>query len=115
MPECGYFMNAHGPGWHPRHLTLLPGTSRPAVAGPRTSDPQAPADRQPGRQGDPHFGRADLVDREALRRLVASISRFLEPEQAAAAAGEVEVLESRRMGGAWCWTGLTRRRTQQPS
>ena len=50
-----------------------------------------------------NFGRADLVDREALRRLVASISRFLEPEQAvaAAAAGEVEVLDSRRMGGAW--------------
>ena len=50
-----------------------------------------------------NFGRADLVDREALRRLVASISRFLEPEQAvaAAAAAEVEVLDSRRMGGAW--------------
>jgi DDE family transposase len=41
--------------------------------------------------------------REGLARLVASISRFLEPEQAvaAAAAGEVEVLDSRRMGGAW--------------
>src|SRR5512135_121027 len=50
-----------------------------------------------------NFGRADLVDREALRRLVASISRFLEPEQAvaAAAAGKVEVLEARRMGGSW--------------
>jgi hypothetical protein len=50
-----------------------------------------------------NFGRADLVDREALRRLVASISRFLEPGQAvaAAAASEVEVLDSRRMGGAW--------------
>jgi Transposase DDE domain len=50
-----------------------------------------------------NFGRADLVDREALARLVASISRFLEPEQAAAAAaaGEVEVLDSRRLGGAW--------------
>jgi hypothetical protein len=50
-----------------------------------------------------NFGRADLVDREALRRLVASISRFLEPGQAvrAAAGGAVEVLESRRMGGAW--------------
>jgi len=50
-----------------------------------------------------NFGRADLVDREALRRLVASISRFLEPEQAvaAAAAGEVEVLDARRMGGSW--------------
>jgi len=50
-----------------------------------------------------NFGRADRVDRQALARLVASISRFLEPEQAvaAAAAGEVEVLDSRRMGGAW--------------
>jgi hypothetical protein len=50
-----------------------------------------------------NFGRADLVDRAALARLVASISRFLEPGQAvaAAAAGEVEVLDSRRMGGAW--------------
>ena len=50
-----------------------------------------------------NFGRADLVDREALRRLVGSISRFLEPEQAAAAAaaGEVEVLDARRMGGGW--------------
>jgi Transposase DDE domain len=50
-----------------------------------------------------NFGRADLVNRAALRRLVASISRFLEPQQAAAAAaaGEVEVLDSRRMGGVW--------------
>ena len=49
-----------------------------------------------------NFGRAGKVDRAALARLVASISRFLEPEQAAAAAGgEVEVLDSRRLGGAW--------------
>ena len=50
-----------------------------------------------------NFGRADQVDRAALSRLVASISRFLDPAQAvaAAAAGEVEVLDSRRMGGAW--------------
>ncbi len=49
------------------------------------------------------FGRADTVDRGALARLVASISRFLTPEQAVAAAQgvEVEVLDSRRMGGAW--------------
>jgi hypothetical protein len=31
------------------------------------------------------FGREDEVDREALARLVASISRFLEPEAALAA------------------------------
>jgi hypothetical protein len=50
-----------------------------------------------------NFGRADTVDREALARLVSSISRFLTPKQAAAAAHdvEVEVLDSRRMGGAW--------------
>jgi hypothetical protein len=50
-----------------------------------------------------NFGRAEQVDREALARLVASISRFLTPEQAAAAAGggEVEVLDSRRLGGVW--------------
>src|SRR4051794_6433834 len=50
-----------------------------------------------------NFGRADKVDREALARLVASISRFLEPEQAvAAAAGAgVGIGDSRRLGGAW--------------
>jgi hypothetical protein len=52
------------------------------------------------------FGRADTIDRAALARLVSSISRFLTPEQAAAAttaagAGEVEVLDSRRLGAAW--------------
>src|SRR3954454_1401058 len=50
-----------------------------------------------------HFGRADRVAGEARGRLVASISRFLEPEQAVAAAAgaEVEILEARRLGGAW--------------
>jgi Transposase DDE domain len=50
-----------------------------------------------------NFGRADQVDRNGLARLVASISRFLTPEQAAAAAGggAVEVLDSRRLGGTW--------------
>lgn len=50
-----------------------------------------------------NFGRADRVDRAALSRLVSSISRFLTPEQAAmaAAGGEVEILDSRRLGGAW--------------
>ena len=49
------------------------------------------------------FGRADTVDRDALARLVASISRFLDPQQAIAAAhtGQIEVLDSRRFGGAW--------------
>ena len=46
-----------------------------------------------------NFGRADQVDREGLARLVSSISRFLTPEQAAAAAagGEVEIMDSRRL------------------
>jgi hypothetical protein len=50
-----------------------------------------------------NFGRAEKVDRAALARLVSSISRFLTPEQAAAAAhgAEVEVLDSRRLGGTW--------------
>jgi hypothetical protein len=50
-----------------------------------------------------NFGRAEQVDRQALARLVSSISRFLTPEQAmsAAAGAEVEVLDSRHLGGAW--------------
>ena len=50
-----------------------------------------------------NFGRAEAVDRDALARLVASISRFLDPQQAIAAAhtGEIEILDSRRFGGAW--------------
>jgi len=50
-----------------------------------------------------NFGRAENVDRQALARLVGSISRFLTPEQAvsAAAGAEVEILDSRRLGGAW--------------
>jgi hypothetical protein len=49
------------------------------------------------------FGRADKVDREALRRLVASISRFLEPGEAVAATEgtEVEIVDARRFGGAY--------------
>jgi len=49
------------------------------------------------------FGRADQVDREALARLVRSISRFLDPAEAVAAtaSGEVQIIESRTMGSAW--------------
>ena len=48
------------------------------------------------------FGRDDQVDREALARLVRSISRLLDPaDQARAqASGEVSVLDSRPLGGA---------------
>ncbi len=50
-----------------------------------------------------NFGRAEKVDRAALARLVSSISRFLTPEEAAAAAhgAEVEIVDSRRLGGTW--------------
>src|SRR5450759_5609048 len=53
-----------------------------------------------------NFGRAETVDRDGLARLVSSISRFLTPEQAVAVAQgvEVEVLDSRRMGGPGRWT-----------
>jgi len=52
------------------------------------------------------FGRTDQVDRQALARLVRSISRFLDPADAVAAAsdaadGEVRVLDSRAMGSCW--------------
>jgi len=50
-----------------------------------------------------NFGRADQVDREALARLVRSISRFLDPAEATAAAvpGEVDILDARPMGTAY--------------
>ena len=50
-----------------------------------------------------NFGRADKVDREALRRLVSSISRFLEPAEAVIATegSDVEIVDARRFGGAY--------------
>ncbi len=50
-----------------------------------------------------NFGRAELVDRDGLARLVRSISRFLDPADAVGAggAGEVQLLDSRPMGTAW--------------
>lgn len=58
-----------------------------------------------------NFGRAEQVDRAGLARLVASISRFLDPADAAAAASgaEVEILDSRRLGGAWTLDALWQR------
>ncbi len=55
-----------------------------------------------------NFGRADQVDRDALARLVSSISRFLEPTEAIAAASgsDVEVVDSRRFGGAFVLRAL---------
>jgi hypothetical protein len=51
-----------------------------------------------------NFGRADQLDRAALARLIRSLSRFLDPAQAVAAAsipGGVEILEARPMGTAY--------------
>src|SRR5262249_32622368 len=68
--------------------------------------------RQPRAQVIHSFGREDRLDREALARLVRSITRFLDPEQALAARAQegLRFLESRPMGGAWVldrlWRGL---------
>ena len=56
-----------------------------------------------------NFGRADELDHEALRRLVKSISRVLEPDEATsigAGLEEVEVVDSRRYGGAYVLDAL---------
>ena len=55
-----------------------------------------------------NFGREDQANREALRRLAASVTRFLEPGKAlAAAAGEdLEFTESRPLGGSWVLDAL---------
>ena len=55
-----------------------------------------------------NFGRADQVDREALRRLVTSISRVLKPGEAAPGGSglEVEIVDSRRCGGAYVLDAL---------
>jgi hypothetical protein len=58
-----------------------------------------------------NFGRVENVDRAGLARLVASISRFLDPATAlsAASTAEVEVVDSRRLGGAWTLDRLCER------
>lgn len=50
-----------------------------------------------------NFGRADQLDRVALARLVRSISKYLDPMEATAAAvpGEVDILDARPMGTAY--------------
>jgi hypothetical protein len=57
------------------------------------------------------FGREDQVDREALARLVRSISRVLEPGQqlATQASEELAFVGSAPLGGAWVLDGLWRR------
>src|SRR5215218_8653093 len=57
------------------------------------------------------FGREDQIDRAALARLVRSLSRVLEPEQAliATAPAELEFVRSVPVGGVWALDGLWRR------
>jgi len=57
------------------------------------------------------FGRADQLDRPAVERLIASLSRLLDPAQAVAAtaASELTFVESRPMGGAWVLDGVWHR------
>src|SRR6266545_2247592 len=58
-----------------------------------------------------NFGREDTNNRAALQRLVASVTRFLDPDRAlAATAGEgLAFVESRPMGGIWALEGLWHR------
>jgi transposase len=58
-----------------------------------------------------HFGREDALDRDAIRRLIGSLSRALPPGEAlvAAAPPELRFAESRPLGGAWALDGLWRR------
>ncbi len=58
------------------------------------------------------FGREDELDRQALKRLVRSISRFLDPAdalQASASGGELSFLSSRPLGGAYVLDALWKR------
>ena len=56
------------------------------------------------------FGREDQLDRAAVARLVRSLSRVLEPEQAliATAPAELAFVRSVPLGGAWALDGLWR-------
>jgi hypothetical protein len=57
-----------------------------------------------------NFGREDEANRAALQRLVASVTRFLDPDQALAASADgLEFIESRPLGGTWALDGLWRR------
>jgi len=57
------------------------------------------------------FGREDALDRDALHRLIKSLTRALEPERALALTENAELafVDSRPMGGAWALDHLWRR------
>jgi hypothetical protein len=56
------------------------------------------------------FGREDQLDRDAILRLIGSLQRALEPDQAlqTVAAPGLRFVESRPIGGAWALDGLWR-------
>jgi transposase len=57
-----------------------------------------------------HLGREDELDRDAVRRLIRSLSRVLEPGEALAlATPELRFIASRPVGGAWLLDGLWER------
>jgi Transposase DDE domain len=66
-----------------------------------------------------NFGREDQLDRDAIRRLIGSLARALDPDEALAsqAAPGLRFIESRPMGGAWAldclWRELAVDRTLQ--
>jgi hypothetical protein len=70
-----------------------------------------PGRRNPVAQVIHSFGREEELDRQALARLVRSISRFLAPGEqlAAAASEELRFLESRPFGGGYVLDALWRR------
>jgi len=54
-----------------------------------------------------NFGREDTANREALQRLVASVTRFLDPEAALAASADgLQFTGSRPLGGTWLLDAL---------
>ena len=70
-----------------------------------------PVKRQSRAQVIHSLGREDQLDRDALARLVRSITRFLDPDQALSAQAPegMRFLASRPMGGAWVLDHLWRR------
>jgi hypothetical protein len=70
-----------------------------------------PGRRHPQAEVVYSFGREDQLDRQALARLVRSISRFLDPEQAleATATSELRFAGSRPFGGAYVLDALWQR------
>ncbi len=62
-----------------------------------------------------NFGRADRVDREAIRRLIKSLAKLLGPEEAAEIHKQLgaefgfEFLGARQLGGSWLLDGLWKR------